>query len=452
MTKVDLLVLARRVAGAAVNGEQIEAYVVRTRETDIEVFGGEVESLSVAGVQGVGVRVVNDRRQGFAWAGTFDDAAIAETIAEARDNASFAEPDEWSGLATAADAASAPVPDLDLWRDELLRVSTDDKLAFALELDARVAAADPRIRGVESTSYGDGAVEAAVASSNGVEATIARTICSAASSAMAEADGQTQTGYGFDVGRAFADLDADRIVAMATVRALRLLGAKQPTSRRVPVVLDPLVTAAFLGVLAAAFNGESMLKGRSLFLDRVGEQVGAPIVSLVDDPTDATMPGATTHDAEGVPCRRNELVTDGVLQRFLHNSATARRAGLATTGSAVRGGFSTTPGVGVRALRLQPGARGPEEIIASLPDALYVQAVSGLHSGTNPISGDFSVGAEGLVVRDGVFAEPVRELTIASTLPRMLLDVSEIGADVTPLGGSAAGVTLVVSEMTMSGA
>jgi PmbA protein len=269
---------------------------------------------------------------------------------------------------------------------------------------------------------------------------------------MAEADGQTQTGYGFSVGRTFTDLDADQIVAMATERALRLLGARQPKSRRLAVVLDPLVTAQFLGVLSAAFNGESMLKGRSLFLDRVGEQVAAPIVQIADDPTDAMMPGATTHDAEGVPCRRNALVAAGVLQGFLHNSATARRAGTATTGSAARGGYTSTPGVGIRALSLEPGARSPDDIIASLPDALYVQSVSGLHSGTNPISGDFSVGAEGLVVRDGALAEPVREITIASTLPRMLLDIAEIGSDVTALGGSTAGVTLVVSEMTMSGA
>ena len=452
MTAVDLLELARSVAGSARNGEQIEAYAVRTRETDVEVFNGEIESLAVAGVQGVGIRVVADHRQGFAWVGSLDAGLVSETLKEARDNATFAEPDEWTGLATPADAASAMVPDLDLWRDDLLSVGTDEKVRYAIELDARVSGADPRIRGVESTSYGDGAVEAAVASSTGVEATVRRTVCSASSEAMAEADGQTQTGYGFSVGRTFADLDADQIVAMATERALRLLGARQPKSRRLTVVLDPLVTAQFLGVLSAAFNGESMLKGRSLFLDRVGEQVGAPIVHLADDPTDAMMPGATTHDAEGVPCRRNALVATGVLQGFLHNSATARRAGTTTTGSATRGGYTSTPGVGIRALRLEPGERGPDDIIASLPDALYVQSVSGLHSGTNPISGDFSVGAEGLVVRDGALAEPVREVTIASTLPRMLLDITEIGSDVTALGGSTAGVTLVVSEMTMSGA
>jgi PmbA protein len=452
VTSVDLLSLARDVASSARSGEQVEAYVMRTRETDIDVFRGDIESLAVAGVHGVGVRIITDHRQGFAWAGTFDPEVVAETVAEARDNATFAEPDEWNALASIDDAHSSAVPALDLWREDLLAVSTDDKVRFTIDLDSRVAAADPRIREVESTSYGDGLVEAAIASSTGVEAAVRRTVCSASAVVLAEADGQTQTGYGLSVGRSFSDLDADYIVAMATERALRLLGARQPKGRRLPVVFDPIVTAAFLGVLSAAFNGEAMLKGRSLFLDRVGEVVAAPIVDLADDPTDPSMPGAATHDAEGVPCRRNPLVSAGVLQGFLHNSATGRRAGTATTGSATRAGFSSTPGVGVRALQLKPGTRGHDEILASISDALYVQSVSGLHSGTNPISGDFSVGAEGLIVRDGAFAEPVREVTIASTLPRMLLDITEIGSDVTVLGGSTAGVTLVVSDMTMSGA
>jgi PmbA protein len=141
-----------------------------------------------------------------------------------------------------------------------------------------------------------------------------------------------------------------------------------------------------------------------------------------------------------------------VLQAFLHNVYTGRRSGTRTTGSAVRGGYATAPGVGIRALRLEPGTKSPEELIASLPEALYVQSVSGLHSGTNPISGDFSVGVEGLMVRGGAFAEPVREVTIASTLQRMLFDIVEIGSDLTFLPGAAAGVTLLIGEMTMSGA
>jgi PmbA protein len=448
----DLLEIARRGAGMAHAGEQIEAYVVRTRETDVEVFDGDVESLSVAGVEGVGVRVVANGRQGYAWAGSLDPDVLTETVDEARDNASFGEPDEWYGLATEADVAGVAACDLDLWDDSLAAVATDDKVNVALDLDRVTRAADPRIRGVESAGYGDGLMESAIANSNGVESSTRRTLCSAYAFAMAGEGDETQTGYGISGARSFGDLDLDGVTRDAVDRACRLLGAKQPKGRRLPVVLDPLVTRSVIGVVSAALNGESVLKGRSLFLGREGEQVAASAVSLSDDPTDARALGASTHDAEGVPTRRNGLIVDGVLTGFLQNVYTGRRSGLATTGSAIRGGFKSTPGVGVRAMRLEPGTRPAEELLAVFPEALYVQSVSGLHSGVNPISGDFSVGAEGLMVRGGALAEPVREVTIASTLQRMLLDIVEIGSDLVFLPGNAAGVTLLLAEMTMSGA
>jgi PmbA protein len=232
---------------------------------------------------------------------------------------------------------------------------------------------------------------------------------------------------------------------------VRLLGASKPRTQRLPVILDPLVTRSLLAILGSALGGEAVLKNRSMFVGRAGEQVAAPGVTLRDDPTRPDALGAASHDAEGVPTRPVDLIAGGALHGYLHNTYTGRRSGAATTGSAVRGGFKSTPGVGARALFLEPGSRGPDEIYASVPSALYVQSVSGLHSGTNPVSGDFSVGAEGLMVRGGAFAEPVREVTIASTLQRILLDVGEIGSDLTWLPGGGAGMTLLVSQMTMSG-
>jgi PmbA protein len=447
----DLLDLAQRVADAARAGEEVEAYVVRSRETEVRVFDGEVESLSMAGVEGVGVRVISDHRQGFAWAGSLEPTVVDETLDEARDNAAFGEPDEWYGLPSPSDFEDVTPASLDVWRESLLAVPPDDKVALALELEQATRGADPRVRGVESAGYGDTAVESAVASSLGVTSTNRRTMCSCSSFAMAGDGDETQTGYGFSAGRAFDDLDAAEAATTSAGRAVRLLGASKPRTQRVPVILDPLVTRSLLAILGSALGGEAVLKNRSMFVGRDGEQVAAPTVTLRDDPTLPEALGAASHDAEGVPTRRVDLIGGGVLRGYLHNTYTGRRSGAATTGSAVRGGFKSTPGVGARALFLEPGPRGPEEIYASVPSALYVQSVSGLHSGTNPVSGDFSVGAEGLMVRDGVFAEPVREVTIASTLQRILLDVGEVGADLTWLPGGGAGMTLLVSQMTMSG-
>jgi PmbA protein len=446
-----LLEIARAAAARARGIEQVEAYVVRSRETEVHAFDAEVESLSVAEVEGVGVRVVADRRQGFAWAGSLDADLVTETVDEARDNAAFSEPDESNGLPTPDDSAGVAVPDLDVWRDELLAVATADKVALALETERATRAADPRVRGVELVAYRDNAVEAALANSLGVEATTRRTQCVCSSFALAGEREETQTGYGFSAGRAPGDLDVEIAARDAAARAVRLLGAAQPRTRRVPVVLDPLVTRSVLGIVGAALNGEAVLKGRSMFVGREGEEVAAPLVTLVDDPTLPDALGAASHDAEGVPTRRTELIAGGRLVALLHNTYTARRAGARTTASAVRAGFKSAPGVGTRALHLVPGTATPQRILGSVPEALYVQEATGLHSGTNPVSGDFSVGAEGLMVRDGEFGEPVREITIASTLQRLLLDLAVVGSDLTWLPGGGAGMTVLVNEMTMSG-
>jgi PmbA protein len=376
---------------------------------------------------------------------------VADTVADARDNAAFGARDEFYGLASPDEFAGIEATELDLWREELLAVPTAEKVALAIELEAATKAIDPRIRGLRSASYGDTAAESAIVTSLGVEVVTRRTVCSCSAFAMATDGNETQTGGGFSMGRAFTDLDLDKAAHDAAERSVRLLGATQPHSRRLPVILDPQVTRSLLSLIGSALSAEAMQRGRSMFVGHVGEEVAAPGVTLVDDPTLVDAFGAASHDAEGVPTRRLELIGHGRLDAFLHNVYTARRGGTVSTGAAVRGGFKSTPGVGARALHLVPGRLSAEEILASVPEALFVQSVSGLHSGTNTVSGDFSVGAEGLMVRGGELAEPVREITIASTLQRMLHDIVHIGSDLEWLPGGAAGMTLLLGEMSVAG-
>jgi PmbA protein len=448
-----LLSLVRKIAGEARPGEQVEAYAARSKGTEVKVFGGEVESVASENVDGVGVRVVLDGRQGFAWAGSLDPSVVAETLAEARDNAAFGSVDEYLGLPGPDEAADpgGERASLDLWREALLATPADDKVALALELERAVMAADARIRGVRTVSYGDGASEMALANSLGVEATSRRTVCSLSALTLAGEGVGTRTGYGFSVGREPSELDVGEAAQMAAERAVRLLGATQPPSRRLAVVFDPLVASSILGVMCGALNGEAVLKGRSMFATRLGEMVAGPGISIVDDPTNPEAFGAAGYDSEGVPTRPVRMVENGRLARFLHNIHTGRRSGTGTTGSAVRGGYTTTPGVGPRALHFEPGPAPPEELLRRAEGGLYVQSITGLGSGASPVTGDFSVGADGLVIRDGALAEPVREVTVASTFQRMLLDL-EVGDDLVWLPGGAAGITLLVPDMAMSGA
>ncbi len=444
----DLLALVERVAGWADDGEAVEAYVARSHHTEVRAYEGEVESLSSADTEGIGIRVMAGGRQGFAYAASLDEAIMAETLAEARDNATFGTVDSFAGLAAPDGVAPA---EIDVWQDELADFSTADKVALAIEVERVTRAADTRIKGVETASYDDVSAEAAVASSEGIRASTRRTVCSVYVDAMATDGDQTQTGYGYSVARRPDDLDVAKAAADSAHRATRLLGARKPPSRHLTVFFDPIVTASLLGLLSRALSGEAVLKGRSMFADRLGEAVGAASLTLVDDPTDPKAYGAGRYDAEGLATRPNLLLDGGVVAGFLHNSYTGRRSGTSSTGSAVRGGFKGTPGVGSRALSLAPGDRTQEQLLAEFGEGLLVQSVTGMHSGSSPVSGDFSVGIEGLMVRDGDAAEPVREATVASTLQRMLHDVAAVGSDLEWLPGSAAGVTLVVTDMSLSG-
>jgi PmbA protein len=444
----ELQALADRVVAQAHPGEQVEAFVSRDVETDIRIYEGEVEHFVSAQSEGIGIRIIRDGRTGFAYAGTLDPGAIAEVIAEARDNLSFGTRDEWAGL---AEPDGVDVVPQELWSEALASYGTDKKIAITKELERLTLSIDPRVR-VDDANYADVMVESAVSSTTGIRRSGRENGCYVSVSTMADDGDETQTGFGFGVGRSPDQFDLDKAARDAAERATRLLGATKPVSRRVSVVFDPYVTAMLLGVISSTLNGEAVAKGRSLFKDRVGEVVASPLFTLVDDPTNPLAYTATDLDGEGLAARRNDLISDGVLNGFVHNSYSARRVGARSTGNAVRGGFKGTPGVGCLALQLLPGTRDQAALVADVEDGVLVQTVQGLHSGVNPISGDFSVGASGLTITNGQLGAPIREFTIASTLQRMLLDVVEVGADVDWLPMRAAGVSLVIRDITLSGA
>jgi PmbA protein len=449
----DLMALATSVVDQAASGEDLEVYVTRGSENEIRAYEGAVESLTSADSSGVGIRVLRQsdgdgRQVGFAWAGSLEPAVVAATLEDARDNARYATPDP--DVVLAAPDGVLPV-DLDLWDDGVVTTPMEEKVALAIELERATRAGDPRVRQVSSADYADGRVEVALASTTGVRSTARRTSAFLSVDAIAGDAADTQTGSGFSVGRGPGTLDPSEAQSDAVLRATRLLGATRAQSGRCTVVFDPRVVSTLLAVVASSLSGEAVVKGRSFFAGRIGEAVANAAVTLVDDPTDVRAFSASSHDGEGLACRRNVLIADGTLRMFVYDTVSAQRAKTQSTGSAVRGGFAGTPTAGCRALLLTPGTRGADDIMAAVGEGLYVQSVTGIHSGVNPVSGDFSVGAEGLMIRGGALAEPVREVTVASTLQRMLQAVVEIGNDVRWLPGVAAGQTLAIADMQLGG-
>jgi PmbA protein len=220
------------------------------------------------------------------------------------------------------------------------------------------------------------------------------------------------------------------------------------------VVLDPTVAASFVGLVGGVLGADSVQRGRSPFAERVGTAVGSGALTVHDDGIDPAGPATAPFDGEGLASTRTALIEAGTLRTYLFDTYTARRGGVASTANAGRGGYRSLPRVSATNLVVDPGPLGFEELLGEAGDGVLVTDVAGLHSGVNPVTGVFSVGASGRAIRDGEPAEPLREFTIASDLVSMLGAVKAAGAESrwVPFGGSVSTPALLIGEMTVAGA
>jgi len=442
----DLGELSAAAVNAARNGEAVEAYAEESRRTEVAARRGEIEGLTFAESRGVGVRVIAAGRLGYAYAADPSVDEVREAVARARENATLATEDEFNALPH-ADAAE-PIPSL--YRPAQAAMATERKVEVALDLERLAVSADARVTKLEQAQFGDAVSRVAVASTTGVHAEYGRTDCWAVVVALAEEGDETQTGWSFRVARELDELEWANVASEAVDRSTRLLGASKPKSARVPVVLDTFAGSSFLGVLAGALSAESVQKQRSLFAGMLGQPVGSALLTLVDDGRALAGPAAAPFDDEGVPTRRTELIAGGILTGLLHNTYTARRGGTVSTGNARRGGYRSVPGVGTTNFYVEAGATPVPEILRRADGGVLIQDVSGVHSGANPISGEFSVGATGLRISGGELGQPLREMTVASTVPEMLKGIAAVGDDLRFF--TSVGVpTILIGEMTVAG-
>jgi PmbA protein len=445
---VDLTDLCAAAVEAAGDDEAVEAYAEESRHTEASALRGEVEGLTFAESRGVGIRLIAGGRLGYAWAADPSLEEVREAVGRARENAELAEPDEHNVLP--AFEPAEPMPEL--FSADQAEIPAERKVSLALDLERRAISLDPRSTKVDLAQVGDAVSRAAIASTTGVVAEYARTDAWCVCVAIANEADDTQTGFSFTIARGVDDLGWEAIASEAVDRAVRLLGAEKPATARIPVLLDPFAAMSFLGVLAGALSAEAVQKGRSLFATMQGQAIGSPLFTLVDDGRVAAGPAARPFDDEGVPSGRTELFTAGALNGFLHDTYTAHRAGggQRSTGNAKRAGYRSAPGVGTSNFFLEAGATPVPELLAAAEGGVLIQDVSGVHSGANPISGEFSVGATGLRIAGGEPGEPLREMTVASTLPEMLAGITGVGDDLR-FFSSVGTPSILIGEMTLAG-
>lgn len=425
---------------------QAEAFILDANSLLVEVADQKVETLKFANDTGVGIRVIDGGgRMGFAFATSVDRSSLRTVAGQAVANSRNAVADKYNVLPPPT--PYLPLPSL--VDPAIARTSVEAKIELAKRVETVARAADRRVKRTERCAYEDAEYGVALANSHGLSAAYRSGYCGLFAVVLAEDGGDVQTGMGLAYNRDYAGLDPQAVGREAAMEACRVLGAKGIATTKASLVLSPQIASSFLAVLLPALSAEAVQKGRSLFKDKLGAKVASPLFSLVDDGRLAGGIASAPVDGEGVPTRRNSLITGGVLKGYLHNSYTAGREGTASTGNGVRHSFKSLPDAGATNIFIAGGATSRERLIGDVKKGLYVTSVMGMHT-ANPISGDFSVGATGVWIENGEFAQPVRGVAIAGNILDLLAEVDAVGDDLRFFGPQGA-PTLRIGRITISG-
>lgn len=425
-------------------GHEWELYAADSRAQTIEVRGGEVETFKSSRSQGVGIRIRREGRIGFSFASDLGDAAVKNAIAKAVAAAAAMEPNEFASFAPPGGTLAS----LDLM-GEGPAGGTDERIEAALRIERAALGADPRVKRVRKATYSESASNEWLWNSHGLRRADQGTYFSASVLAIAEENGESQTGGEFNFGRSYRDLDLEWVGRTAGTKAASSLGAQSlPTGPRT-VVFENSVVVDLLGVLAGSFLAESVQRNRSLLAGKLGEAVTAPVVTIVDDGLDIRGSGAGAYDGEGVPHQITPLITGGTLVNFLYDIETAARDRKPSTGNAGRGGFRGPPGPSTSNLRLEPGSGTLDELCNEAGEGFLITDLLGVHT-ANPVSGDFSLGAAGFAIRKGRIAEPVRGVAVADNLLALLRRLSRVGGDFRYFGSLGA-PSVIVPGVSVSG-
>ena len=441
-------VAAAVLAAAKVTGaDAADAVVVESDGLEVGVRLGEPEKLCRARERRVGLRVFMGNSVAIVSSADLSRAAVEDLAREACALARVTAPDPHAGLPDAGELATS-VPELDLYDPAVEGLEPAEGFALATRAERAALDADQAVTNSEGAELSAGSAHVAYASSAGFLGAYRSSFFHLSVVPVATRNGEMERDSWHTAARHLDQLDDPESVGLeAARRAVRRLGARQIPTGTYPVVFDPPTASSLLRHLAGAIAGPSLYRRTSFLLDRLGEPVTSPIVTIVDDPLRVAGPASRPFDGEGVTSRTQTIVRDGTLQSYLLDSYSGRRLGRATTGHATRA-VGDAPSVAPTNLHLLAGPVTPESIVNSVDRGLYVTELIGF--GVNLVTGDYSRGAVGLYIEGGEIAHAVHEVTIAGNLRQILTGIDRVGNDLDPRRATSA-PTLRVQGLTVAG-
>ena len=433
------LIARARAAGA----DAADAVLVGGTSLGVQRRLGKIEHLERSDSRDLGLRVFLGQRSAIVSSTAVDPAGFSDLAARAVAMAKVVPEDPYAGLAEEARYVDAGPLDL-----------LDSAEPSAQDLIARAAAAEeaalavPGVTNSEGAEAGFGLSELVLVTSAGFTGRYRRSSHSVSVVVLAGSGTGMQRDYDYSSAVHLSDLeDAAGLGRAAGEKAVARLNPTRPRTAQLPVVFDPRVASSLLGHLSGAINGGAVARGVTFLREKLGQRIFPPGIDIVDDPLRVRGLRSRPFDGEGVPTSQRLLVEDGVLTTWLLDTSSARQLGLKTTGHAQRG-TGGPPGPGTSNLFLRPGNLSPAELMSDIKEGLYVNELIGM--GVNGVTGDYSRGAAGFMIRDGALAEPVAEITIAGRLQHMFMHL--IPANDLRFRRGTDAPTIRVEGLTLAGA
>lgn len=428
----------------------MEIFHQSASDLSVKVYKGEVDSYTLAEAGGYSFRGLYNGQVGYAYTEILDEDALAMLVRDALENALVIDDEDKPYIF----AGSDKYPEFRGFDPNLAKVTAQEKIALAKDLEAKAYAQDKRVRAVNYCMVASGEDHVSIANTKGLDLNYAGNGAYCYISVVVTEGEDTKTFGRFASVHDFSNFDCDALAKGAVQEAVGLLGAAPVESGSYPVLLRWEAATILLAAFAGIFSAENVQKNLSLLKGKLGEKIAAEQVSIVDDPLLPRGMYSAPFDAEGVATKTKTVVEQGKLVTFLHNLKTAAKDGTQSTGNAAKGSYKSSVGIAPTNMFIKPGKKSLDEIIAGIDQGIVVVDLQGAHSGTNPVSGDFSLGAFGYLVEQGKIVRPVNQITIAGNFVAMLQDVAEVGSDLNfglPSGSMIGSPSLLVRNLAVAG-
>ncbi len=427
------------------NIKQFEIYHEHHSATQIDSKDQKVDHLSRTEDVGMAIRLIKNKKLGFSFTTSLENPAIKQAIHTALEITEIMPEDEYLNFYS---FNTSEYPNIDHWDTQGLKTPLQEKIVLTQFLEESCRKSDPRITAVRRASLSESCLETHLVDSTGQHIHHRSTTYTASLTCKAESHGDSQIGSDFSFSHDLNSLEIEKVAKQSAQLALELLGAQLSPTLRCPAVLRNSVVADLLEFLSDSFSAENIEKGRSMLAGKLGESLFSDQVTVINDGLLTGGLGTSPFDGEGIPCKKIILIERGVPIQTLLDSYYAKKTGKDPTGSSIRG-IKTPPTIGVSNLYLKEGQSSPESLIQKITHGILITDLMGLHT-ANPVTGQFSLGASGILIEKGRLTRPVRGFAVAGNVLDLFRRITDISHDLRFFGRVGA-PSILLNEISVSG-